>query len=222
MAPPVCEEAALKLETKRVTQCYQNRPQECPMYFFPREKVVEELRSSARKIYLCDCERCKRLSGVEDKPDNRASRIEEIETKLLGEFLLIFALLVLHMKPGLITEFINRNVKLDGSRFLDAEHLCFLHKLKGVIPNEADSLQHKILQDQFKFQIRELNVSTEILEYGKKEIVPIHDNDTIEGEGQFGTVVGFEFPHGDYEGAGFKKFEKGTASSILPTLVSLI
>ena len=177
---------------------------------------------SARKIYLCDCERCKRLSGIEDKPDNRASRIEEIETKLLGEFLLIFALLILHTKPGLITEFINRNVKLDGSKFLDAEHLCFLHKLKGVVPNEADFLQRRILQDQFKFQIRELNVSTEILEYDKKEIVPIHDNDTIEGKGQFGTAIGFEFPHRDYEGTGFKEFKKGTVSSILPTPTSLI
>ncbi|KAF2810477.1 kinase-like protein [Mytilinidion resinicola] len=203
-----CEDVRLKLRGifREVTLLgqYQHRPDRCPKYFYSKQNIAQTFQSQTREIYFCSCDRCEQHG-----PIDRSDRFDSLKEKLEDEFLLTFLLLVHVNKASLITEFVDNGVKLDGASFLHEEDLSFLSNAKGVNSIEAkDDLVRRILKDQYKFQIRPLNRNKAAMMYDEREVVPILDETTNEGEGNFGVVVAFDFPFPEYEGEGFKRFIK--------------
>jgi hypothetical protein len=190
---PRCERARLTLHDRKVQ--FNNAFPGAPDFYFPKSIIVEFFRGlSAKDIFLCECENCKRYSRAEYGTDNRIDQIVNIERRLLEDYLLIYALLIYHKRPTLIGRFIQEEVRLDGGRFLNAIDLAFLSAL-----NDATFLQDSILRDQWRFQIRPLVMSPQAMVYQSKEVVPIKEDSDPIGSGQFGTVYKSSFPYPEYQ-----------------------
>ncbi|OCK75783.1 kinase-like protein [Lepidopterella palustris CBS 459.81] len=193
--PPWCERASKALYDKRVLQSGS------PDFYYPRSIIVQVFQDFAiRELFLCGCERCRRHSLVAFGATDLASVFEDIESKLLGDYLTTYALLVSIDRPAFIGLFISEGVRLDGNHFLDATDLDFLALVS------APQVQDRVLREQWKFQIRPLAVTEDPMNYLPKEVLPIRYGEEI-GRGQFGIVYKAFFPFPEYQGAGLKGLE---------------
>jgi hypothetical protein len=204
---PVCDQARTRLWGKRSYPRSTLLPPKSPEYYFPIKAIQEVLEFPAEKLeleqlYLCRCSKCRRHAGIEGEFDHMDDSFsEETKQELLGPYAATYALLIYIHNPGLIRRFRQKNLQLQGTNFLNKDHLLFLFD-SGFLDSvdEAKVVQEEILEHQYKFLVRKLDARDEVTEISDKETLPIDEDPVPLGSGSFAEVHGFTFHDDEYLG----------------------
>ncbi|KAI9773309.1 MAG: hypothetical protein M1840_007524 [Geoglossum simile] len=188
-----CHEAMAQLVNGSVELSDANRPSESPRFYIPISKIRAILNRMAEDVFVCNCDHCRKLSGI--SAAGRRARYNAHE--LSGKYATIFALLIYLNYPGLILEFQSRLLSLD--RFLEKDQLNFLFTLGDRLNSgQAKALRTRLLSNQYSFSIRPVDARAHVhTELDPKEVFPI-DSEHIVGRGNV-EVFAFKI-HKDYVG----------------------
>ncbi|KAK6582789.1 hypothetical protein PZA11_005197 [Diplocarpon coronariae] len=162
---------------------------------FMNAKSVLDEDSWSKKVFFCDCSKCRKQAGLPGGVENRSNRWDQ--AALLGEFATLFALLIYLRCPGLIHVFRQHRLFL-GPMYLDGEQLTkCLERCKALEPIQMKNIRTEILRTQYQFYLRKLGKSSDIAFIDEREILPITEDGNPAGEGSFGEVYSFDIP-GEY------------------------
>ncbi|KAF2805603.1 uncharacterized protein BDZ99DRAFT_574504 [Mytilinidion resinicola] len=187
MEPPPCERARDALYRNRALLIGED-------YYYPKSVILKTVQDlDLRGLFSCNCDRCDRHFRTIHRHNDRDREFQENRHRLLEDYLTIYCLLVVIDRPALIGIFIAKGVRLDGEHFFTEPDLNFL---SNAI-EEAKLVQHLILHEQWRFQIRPMTFSDQPIEYAPNEKVPIRRGDCV-GQGQFGTVYKISLPFPEY------------------------
>ncbi|KAI4906485.1 hypothetical protein J4E90_010559 [Alternaria incomplexa] len=166
---------------------------------------------TTERLYLCPCSRCTRDGGSREyRSDCFKERRKQQE--LRGDYALIYALLISIRRPGLIHMFQKYELKLDGTRyFRDADFDDLRHR-ETVL--DLETVQRKILEQQYNFLVRTLRPAPDVVFIPTKELLPIKEDTELKGEGTLAEVRCFEFQDDDYRSEDFGPHIKRFARKI--------
>jgi hypothetical protein len=194
MAPewnPICELARERLSVCEEQPRSKNLPRGSTSYF-PRSEIVKVLEEFAvNKIFTCSCERCRYYAGVKGGVDERRKAVDTNE--LLGRYATIYGLLIYLRYPGLISLFLRHSTDLNTSHLSDG-NLFFIKESEGLSTRQVEIVKKEIIESQFRFLVKTVLKRKTISTIREQEILPIQEDDTPVGTGDFGEVYAFDFP----------------------------
>jgi hypothetical protein len=194
MAPewnPSCELARERLSGCEELPRSRNLPRGSTSYF-PRSAIVKVLEGfPVEEIFTCSCERCRHYAGVKGGVDERSKAVDTNE--LLGRYATIYGLLIYLRYPGLISLFLRHRIYLETS-YLSDGNLFFISKSKSLSPTQAEIVKKEIIESQYRLLVKTVLKRKTISTIEEQEILPIQEDDTPVGTGDFGEVYAFHFP----------------------------
>jgi len=202
---PPCQVALDYLEQNEVRPMRECYPAGSASFYVPARKIKalfedEPYGLTTGQLFLCPCPRCTRDGGsIEYRSDCFNERRRELE--LRGDYALIYALLISVRRPGLIQMFQKYELKLHGTTYLRDADFDDLRHRETVL--DLETVQRKILEQQYSFLVRTLRPASDIIFIPAKELLPIKEDTELKGEGTFAEVRCFEFQHDDYRSQDF-------------------
>lgn len=188
-------------EVKPISECF---PYGCASLYIPARSIKALFENkpyglTTESLFLCPCEKCIRDGGSVEDRSGRFNNLRQQE--LMGEYALIYALLVYIRRPGLIQKFQKYEMKLEGTRYLcdtDFDNLRRNEKIFGL-----EVVQRKTMETQYSFLVRTLRPASDITYIPAKELLPIKEDVEPKGEGTFAQVRCFEFQDDEYRSRDF-------------------
>jgi hypothetical protein len=194
MAPvycPNCERARERLVAHKAIPLSQHLPQGSKAYF-PRSRVVKVLEEyPVDDIFTCSCDKCLHHAALGDKVDARHKSIDKKE--LLGDYATIYGLLIFLRYPYLISLFLQHCTNLENG-YLSKGNLGFLNQSKTLDAEQVEIIIGEILEDQYRFRVRRFLSRKTVTIIDEAEILPIKEDSTRVGRGDFGEVYAFDCP----------------------------
>jgi hypothetical protein len=149
-------------------------------------------------IFLCPCYDCEHDGGSVEARTVYFNNSRKTELK--GEYALIYALLIYIRRPGLIRKFQKYEVSLQGTAYLHKDNFAVL-KRESI--TNLDVVQRKVLEKQYCFLVRKLKPCSDITAISSMELLPIHEDEELKGEGTFAEVRCFKFQDNEYQSPEF-------------------
>ncbi|CAN9199208.1 unnamed protein product [Alternaria alternata] len=201
-----CQIAKEYLEDSEVQPISECSPPGSASSYYPARKIRALFEDNpygltAETLFLCPCTKCKSDGGsVEYRSEcfNCFNKLKERE--LMGEYALIYALLIYVRRPALIQKFQKHEIKLEGTKYLCDTDFDKLRR-EGIA--DLELAQRKILQYQYSFLVRTLRPASDIISIPAKELLPIKEDAELKGEGTFAEVRCFEFQDDEYRSRDF-------------------
>jgi hypothetical protein len=186
-----CERARERLYECEVEPRSEHLPRG-PISYFPRSKVINILKEfPVEAIFTCSCERCRHYADLQGGIDERRRLLDKKE--LLGPYATVYGLLILLRYPGLIYLFLKHRYNLDTS-YLSDDNLSFLDRTTVLSKAQVNIIRREILASQYRFRVQTVFKRRTISVFDQKEILPIQEDSTPVGSGDFGQVYAFDFP----------------------------
>jgi len=183
-----CRDARNRLWRIRKAPTTRHPPQGSA-YYFPRSEIIKVLTEvGVEEIFNCACASCQRIArpgggGIGKQPLD--------EEELLGDYATLYGLLIYLYNPWLISVFQREGHSLHKG-YLNNENLAFLEKCTLFGDGELQSIREEILENQYRFRVRQFSARKGISTIHEKEILPINEELMPLGTGDFGVVYELE------------------------------
>lgn len=194
--------ATLRLRLSKYRLNVRYKPDTAPTHFITPTTIKSVLKSGPlEQLLFCPCDSCDKYSG--SSADERKKRYQNDD--LDEKYYTVFALLLAENCAGLIWRFQKRDITL---RPIYEGQLGFLMpQLSSFFTDEqVTDVTNRIMNNQFCYFARSLEVGKIDKEYDSNEALPIEEDEDPVGEGGFAEVFAFKILE-EYKGGGYKDLE---------------